>query len=359
MATISDGFSARPFDLVLNVNETSTSSATNTSVVTWTLQLDPTGSFTSYSLIAADNSYSISIDGGTAITGNFTFDFRTSTTSTRTIASGTKTITHNSDGSKTIAIDADSSSVVLGVADCTPGSLVLTDFVLVPNAPSSAPTLSRSSDGATVTVTSATATSVPTITDYEYAYSTDGSNWLPSSTTGVSMGTDKIATFTGTSTETYFFRTRAKSSDGAGSWSSSSNVHGVPTAPATITATRTGRDVTVVAGASTGTGITGYSVQYSTNAGSSWSTAQAMTSQSHTYTSLTAGLDYLFRVYASNAIGNSAFTTSASLFVPAGGKRYDGTTFNSTTTAKRFDGTQWIDLTVAKRWNGSLWTDMS
>ena len=365
MASISDGFSSRPFDLVLNVNETSTAPLSNTSVVTWSLQLDPTASYESYSLTSSSNSYSISIDGGTAITGNFTFDFRTSTTSTRTIASGTKSITHDSSGAKTIVIDAEASSVVLGSANCSPGSLVLTDFLLVPQAPAQSPTLTRSSDGGTITIVSEPATSYPTITDYEYQYSEDGVNWLPTPTTSVSMGTDRTATFTGTTTQTYSFRTRAESAEGFGSFSPVSGKAGVPTSPATITATRSDRDVTVVAGASVGANITGYSVQYSTNAGSTWSSAQSMTSQSYTYINLTAATNYLFRVYATNAIGNSAFTVSANVFVPAGPKRWDTSAspqWKMSQIVKRWDPSvspSWTDITTAKRWSGSAWTNIS
>jgi hypothetical protein len=84
-----------------------------------------------------------------------------------------------------------------------------------------------------------------------------------------------------------------------------------------------------------------------------------MTSQSFTYSSLTAGQTYLFRVYSTNAIGNSDYAVSAPLFVPAGGRRYDGTTFTPTATAKRWNGTDWVDLTTAKRWTGSTWADLT
>jgi hypothetical protein len=84
-----------------------------------------------------------------------------------------------------------------------------------------------------------------------------------------------------------------------------------------------------------------------------------MSGQTYTYTGLTAGLTYRFRTYAVNATGNSTFTTAADLFVPAGGRRYDGTAWNSTATAKRFDGTNWVDLTIAKRFDGTSWVDLS
>jgi len=86
--------------------------------------------------------------------------------------------------------------------------------------------------------------------------------------------------------------------------------------------------------------------------------------RSYTYTagSLTFGLTYQFRMYASNSDGSSAATTSnspASIFLPAGGKRFNGSTWNATGTAQRFDGTTWITLAPAKRFNGTSWVDLS
>jgi hypothetical protein len=171
------------------------------------------------------------------------------------------------------------------------------------------------------------------------------------------MGLDRTIDVTGlTNTQVYYYQTRAVNAEGNGAWSASTISNG---APASITAVRTGRNVAVTAGNATGSGITGYFVQYSTNAGSSWSAAQAMTSQAYTYTSLTAGLTYLFRVYAAAPSGDTGKTVSGSVFVPAGGKRWNGSAFVSTSTGKRWNGSAWIDLTIAKRWNGSNWIDLS
>ena len=358
-------------------------------------------------------------------------------------------VDHLTDGSKTVTVteakitpDSPLTTAAVGL------SVGLTDFVRLPSAPA-APTLSRSSDGSTVTVTSAVASSVMTVTDYHYQWSVDNTNWNGPN----AMGTSRVASFTGTPTQPYYFRTRAFSSEGWGAYSASSVIAGVPSAPASIsatrsgqsvtvtgsagydggsaitaayvqlstdgvnwsntqtltswsytytnlnlgtqyffrvwavnaigsssatssaglsipnvpasptsiTATRTARNVTVTVGNADGQGatVTGYLVQYSTNGGTSWSTAQAMTSQAYTYTGLTAAQTYLFRAYATNEMGVGATVTSTALFVPAGGKRWDGSTWVSTTIAKRWDGTNWVDLTIAKRWDGTNWVDLS
>lgn len=353
MTNYDDTFSGRDARLRLTVTETSTNSAANTSVVTWSLTLSEQGD-TDFYRNFHDGTYSVVIDGTTVknIT-DWDYDLRGSATSV-SLGSGTRTITHGTNGSKTISVSASANGQSpLGSASVS-GSLALTDFVFVPSAPA-APSLTRNSAGTSVTVVSAVASSAVSVTDYDLRWSYNGSTW----TTVTGIGTDRTHVVTVTSTSTVYVQTRAISSEGTGAWSNSSSVVGVPTAPATITATRTGRDVTVTAGSATGSGISSYSVQYSTNGGSTWSTAVTMTSQAHTYTALTPALTYVFRVYATNSIGNSATTQSADVFVPAGGKRWTGSAWTAASIGRRWDGSAWTDLTIAKRWNGSAWTDLS
>lgn len=152
----------------------------------------------------------------------------------------------------------------------------------------------------------------------------------------------------------------------AGALSYSLDYQFVPTAPATATAARSGRSVTVTRGTSSDAGggtISSYKVQYRTSTDNStwgaWGNEQTFSGSTYTYTSLTPALYYQFRVYAVNEVGNSAATSTASLFVSGGGKRWTGSAWASTTIAKRWNGSAWVDLTIAKRWNGSAWVDLS
>lgn len=359
MATYSGSFSGRPaVVLYLDVNETSTNSAANTSAVSWVLRV--VGNSASWNGGLGD--WAVNVNGATW-SGNWTYDFRSN--NTPTLGSGTLTVAHLSNGSKTITSSAsasDNGGSPLGSTSLS-GSLALTDFSVLPSAPAD-PTVTRTSDGATMTIVSGVASSPVTLTKYDYRWSTNDASWTtvsPLNTTTVTSTTSSPL-FTGTTTQPYYFQTRGVSSEGNGAWSPSRVSFGVPSAPSTINTARTARDVTVTVGAPSTNGgsvVTGYYVQYSTNSGSTWSTAQLMSGQTYTYTGLTAGLTYRFRTYAVNATGNSTFTTAADLFVPAGGRRYDGTAWNSTATAKRFDGTNWVDLTIAKRFDGTSWVDLS
>ena len=139
----------------------------------------------------------------------------------------------------------------------------------------------------------------------------------------------------------------------------------VATAPASITPTRTGLNVTVTTTAPSSNGgqpITSYSVEYQTSANgttwSGWGNTQTMSSLSYTYNGLTAGTYYRFRTYANNANGSSQAIVSSSVLISSGGKIYNGTAWVSTTSAKIYNGTAWVDLTTAKIFNGTAWVDL-
>lgn len=216
--TIREGFTTRPYDLVVTATESSSDANANTSVVSWTVKIDPTSNYTSWSNISGDNDYTVII-GDFTINGNYTFDFRTNTSSTQTVASGTKTITHDPDGSKTITIDASSTSVVLGKSTPASAQLVLTDFVKLPDAPGK-PTTVLAADRSKITVTSLTATSVVTPGSYEVQWSSNNGSTWSAATTMTGQVYDLAPLTVGA---TYIFQTRAVSTEGTGPWSVSSD----------------------------------------------------------------------------------------------------------------------------------------
>ena len=371
MARAEGTFSGRSqFRLIMDTSEASVNTANNTSAISWVVYIYMDVASSSYDL-GTSSSWSASINGVGVGSGNYSYDFRGQSAGySLTLGSGTYTYTHLSNGTGNPAIAASSTAASpLGSASGS-SSQPVTDISRPPQAPSTSPSVSRTTNGSTMTITSAVAPDAtgspapPSITNYKYRYSLNNSSW----TEVTGMGLDRVDTFGPTSpitvstTQPYYFQTAATNSEGYGAWSASATSFGVPGIPSSISTTKVARDVTVTVGTPTtngGSPITGYFVQYSTNGGSSWSTAQAMTAQSYTYSGLTAGLTYRFRAYATNVTGDSDYATAADLFLAAGGKRYDGTTWNATTTAKRFDGTTWVDLTIAKRYNGTSWVDLS
>lgn len=95
-----------------------------------------------------------------------------------------------------------------------------------------------------------------------------------------------------------------------------------PTAPAAPSVVRGDSQVAVtwVAPANGGAAITGYTLEYSSNSGSTWtnwSSAISSSATTETVTGLTNGTAYVFRVAATNSIGTSAWSSSSASTSPA------------------------------------------
>ncbi len=96
----------------------------------------------------------------------------------------------------------------------------------------------------------------------------------------------------------------------------------VPAAPTSVTATGGNAQATVswtAPAALSVLPITDYTVQYSTNSGTTWTTftRAASTATSATVTGLTNGTAVVFRVSATNGVGTSSYSTASSAVTPA------------------------------------------
>ena len=108
----------------------------------------------------------------------------------------------------------------------------------------------------------------------------------------------------------------------------------IPAAPTSVTATGGNAQATVswtAPAVLAQTPITDYTVQYSTNSGSTWTTftRAASTSTSATVTGLTNGTAHVFRVAAVNGVGAGAYSTASAAVTPNNqaiemGNRYVG-----------------------------------
>jgi len=135
-----------------------------------------------------------------------------------------------------------------------------------------------------------------------------------------------------------------------------------PTAPSVSTALN-GTNVTVTRGTSTTDSqerIVGYVVQRRESVdGTTWGSwanniTLSTTTFTHTYTGLTPGKYYQFRVYANNDVVSSEATVSGTILIPSI-TRYTGTAFIAPDNLKRYDGSAWQNITQVKRWNGTSW----
>jgi hypothetical protein len=154
-------------------------------------------------------------------------------------------------------------------------------------------------------------TAIPSPTTSPATFSSASS---PISVTGLAQST--TYTFTVTATNSY-------GTSNASSASNSITTASVPGAPTSVTVSDPGTDgyalVSWTAPASNGgSAITDYTVQYSSNSGSSWTTFSdgTSTSTSATVTGLTLDTAYIFRVAAVNAIGTGSYSTASASFTP-------------------------------------------
>lgn len=175
---------SRPHTLRLTVNQTSQNIAANTSLVSWTLEAIKHPSWSSYSF-SGSNTWSVNIDGF-ASSGTWTYDFRV--VGSVTLASGSHTITHNTDGTKTISSSATAYGTSIGTASCS-GSLALTT---IPRA--TQPTVTPTSGDTAVTYTIGHA-AASTAFYHDLAYSLDGGGSYTDIATDI-VGTDPDSSWT-------------------------------------------------------------------------------------------------------------------------------------------------------------------
>ena len=166
------------------------------------------------------------------------------------------------------------------------------------------------------------------ITDYTVQYSANsGSTWT---TFARAASASTSATVTGLTRGTaYIFRVAAVNALGNGAFSAASSAITPP-----VNATAPGQPTNVAGTADDGqaflawtapndgdSAITDYTVQYSSNGGTSWTTFSDGVSiaTSATVTGLTNGTAYVFRVSATNSIGTGSYSVASSAVTPSRG----------------------------------------
>lgn len=106
--------------------------------------------------------------------------------------------------------------------------------------------------------------------------------------------------------------------------------------------------------------ISSYSMQYRLSTDNStwgsWTGTQTVTGNTWSFTSLTAARYYQFRIYANNSEGSSSARTTTSVFIAAGGKYWNGTSWLAR-VRKLWTGSAW-KVVIRKYWNGSSWTNV-
>lgn len=232
--------------------------------------------------------------------GNFT-------TRDMLLASGGFYVDHNAAGEASLSVSG-GATLFGGPRSSGSASWSLTNYTRNPGAPS-APSLSRDAAGTTLSITSAVPSSPITIEDYQWAYSTDGSNyssWIDFGGGATRSGTTGVG-----KTTNYWIITRAYNADGWGGNSPASYTSGFPSAPTGLTAspstTVSGRiDLSWTAPGTTNGGITGYSIYRN----GSLLTNTSGTGTTFSNTGLTPGTTYSYYVVARNSASDAVSGTS-------------------------------------------------
>jgi predicted phage tail protein len=210
-----------------------------------------------------------------------------------------------------------------------------------------------------------------TITDYVVQSSTDGSTWTAFAD-GTSSATS--ATVTGlTNGTSYTFRVAAINNVGTGSYSAASAAvtpRTLAEAPTAVVGTYGNTEVALTWSAPAidgGAAVSDYIVQYSSNAGSTWSTFSDSTSSSTsaTVTGLTNGTSYTFRVAATNNVGTGSYSTASAAVIPrtlAGAPTAVAGTYGNTEVALTWSapavngGAAISDYAIQYSSDGTTWT---
>lgn len=137
-----------------------------------------------------------------------------------------------------------------------------------------------------------------------------------------------------------------------------------PSSPASCTATlNSDKSITVTAGNVTSlAGTPTFYVQYasSTDGGATygaWTAQNTMSSQAFTYSGLTPGIYYKFRVWASNSDGTGPTTESTGLLLPSGIKIKSGGVLVNARTFKIKTASGWQDVRTFKIKTASGWVN--
>lgn len=192
------------------------------------------------------------------------------------------------------------------------------------NAPTGVTPTSNVSTSVPLSWTAPTSTGGTPVTSYTIEYSPSPYTTWAIATTSPSSCTTTSCTVTGlTNGTSYEFQVAAINNAGTGPYSAASSpavpstTPGAPTGLTCSSAASTQSVLTWTAPASNGGAtITGYEVQYSSDGGSTWSTATSSATSPYTLTGLTNGTTYECQVAAINPSGTGAFSAPAS-FVPS------------------------------------------
>lgn len=299
------GWSPNSHRIELHTQQVSQSISANTSTVNWSLRLVHTAGTPGSYRLNDDSSWSVNI-GGAKRSGVTDYDFRNNVYGYKIIATGSRTVTHDSAGYGSLAVSASFSG---GGGHIGSGSVSgTTSLTRIPKPPT-APGTPRFTDEAPTAVT--VVWSVPT--DFRGAALTR----YDLEVNGVVRNVGKLPQYRVSGLPigaTHKFRVRAANSAGAGAWSAYASVR-LATVPDTPPAPTLVQPALNALTASWGTSWDGgapaeYDVQIQTGSGT-WADVTKTSTRSLRVDALVTGATYRVRVRARNVVGSSEYSAAS------------------------------------------------
>jgi len=304
------------YRLKLTIDETAVNTSGNSSSGTWTLTLEGVGG---YDFNGWSTSGSVTINGGSVASWN---EVRPSGSwsGSVTLANGSWSAGHTTNGTKTIAVSASFNAT--GTPDSYgPGSVIsvsgnyaLTDIARVPTTPPQATVSNLTTTGATLSW--GASTFYGTTPDYAY-YLSKVADFATLVTSGW-QGNDRTKDYTLERGTTYYHRNRAKDSEGTSGYSTARSFTtphtkpDKPIAPSVGSITQTSASVNTTDPAYVGAAVTGRETQVLLNG----VVVFTATTSDPTFSSLTRSRNYTTRFRVQNAIDWSDWSNETAFSTP-------------------------------------------
>lgn len=194
------------------------------------------------------------------------------------------------------------------------------NYVRNPSTPSTPAFVSRDRSSITMTTSSSVPSGAPGITSYTWQSSTNNIDWST-----ISGQTSSTLSWTSASATTqYYFRALATNSEGDSSYSlSSSLISAAPSQPSSPGLSRSGRNVTATLStpSANGSTLSTFTLQYSTSSSfpddSSTTTISGISTGSQVVSSLNTNTTYYFRYKIGSNRGDSDYSATANISIPA------------------------------------------
>lgn len=335
------------YQLRLTLNVTSQNTTNNTSTVSWLLAISNGSTY--YNARHTGNV----VLGGTTVWNQPDATFNSSPSgAVKTISSGTRTVTHSSNGTMALSFSAQLRTINQGSSWSVPplslsGTYNLPTIPRLPSAPTAWPSAVLDHNARTYTVTSHEATSGAPILEYSIERRHNRGSW--SSWTAQTANANRQISFQpGSAPVKFQFRSRARTVAGWGPYSAARefNVVWKPQrlGPPTISENLSTRAITLTApvASTSGSPITGYQIRRRDNfSGSGWTAHAAnLNTRQYSFTPSKPLARFDFQARASTAAGWGDWSDTYSSIdaTGSGPKVRSGGVYRDTNTYVKVDG---------------------